>query len=36
MVGGPYISRGYKISLLTAYINLANSYVARIAKLFTL
>ena len=36
MVGGPYIDYGYKTSLLTASINLANSYVARMAKLFTL
>jgi len=36
MVGGPYIDYGYKTSLLTACINLADSYVARMAKLFTL
>ena len=36
VVGGPYIGCNYRILLLTIYTNLANFYITKMAKLFTL
>ena len=36
IVGGPYMGYSYRISLLTVYINLADSYIAKMAGSFIL